>query len=146
MKYMFACVVLAVFALHPSIARSDEVPNTMNVLHIAVEAPHGVPVDDPKPAPKTERLPIAFVTGFNTVDTQTDSVPCEAAGGKICGRSDVVACPRTIPLHTWVSIAGKAYECMDRTAKKYNGRFDISCDKDTSCPYEVTGWYRIKIL
>jgi len=50
--------------------------------------------------------------------------------GYICERDDVVACPRDIPAHTKVIIFNKEYECMDWTAYKYNGRFDISFDKD----------------
>ena len=74
---------------------------------------------------------VATVTAFNTVEAQTDSNPCEAASGdNICGRTDVVACPRDIPLGTWVVISGKRFECLDRTARKYDGRFDISFDKD----------------
>jgi 3D (Asp-Asp-Asp) domain-containing protein len=73
----------------------------------------------------------ATVTAYNTVKAQTDSNPCEAASGdNICGRRDVVACPRRVPLGTWVKIKGKHYECLDRTAKKHDGRFDISFDKD----------------
>ena len=73
----------------------------------------------------------ATVTGFNTVAAQTDNTPCIAASGdNICGRRDVVACPRHVPLGTWVEINGRRFECLDRTASKYNGRFDISFDKD----------------
>lgn len=70
------------------------------------------------------------VTAFNTVVAQTDASPCIASGGNICGRLDVVACPRNIPLFSWVRIEGKKYQCLDRTSNKYNGRFDISFDKD----------------
>lgn len=74
---------------------------------------------------------IATVTGFNTVEAQTDSTPCVAASGdNICGRRDVVACPSHVPLGIWVEINGRRYECLDRTASEYNGRFDISFDKD----------------
>lgn len=86
-----------------------------------------------------EQVYTATVTAYNTVEAQTDASPCVAAGGYICGRRDVVACPRHIPLHTWVTIEGKTYECMDRTAPKYDHRFDISCDKDMACPYRITG-------
>lgn len=79
----------------------------------------------------------AMITGYNTVEAQTDSTPCIASGGNICGRDDVVACPREIPLFTWVQIEGKKYECMDRTHIRFNDRFDISCDKDMDCPFEV---------
>lgn len=72
----------------------------------------------------------AIVTAYNTVPEQTDGNPCIAAGGYICGRDDVVACPVKYPLGTRVNIAGKMYECLDRTAPKYGNRFDISFDKD----------------
>lgn len=40
----------------------------------------------------------------------------------------------------------KKYVCEDRTARRLNGRFDISCDKDKNCPYEVAGWTRVEVL
>lgn len=89
----------------------------------------------------------ARVTGYNTVPEQTDATPCLAASGhNICGRSDVVACPRYIQLGTKVEIDGKIYTCLDRTAKKYGNRFDISCDKDKKCPALVTGNKEVKIF
>ena len=88
----------------------------------------------------------AYVTGYNTVPAQTDSDPCTAASGaNICGRRDAVACPRKIGLGTVIEIRGTTYVCEDRLAKKYNQRFDISCDKDKSCPNEVTGWAIIRV-
>lgn len=88
----------------------------------------------------------AFVTGYNTLAGQTDVTPCIAASGaNICGRRDAVACPRQIGLGTVVEIRGTTYVCEDRTARKYNARFDISCDKNPSCPYEVAGWAIVKI-
>jgi len=88
----------------------------------------------------------AHVTGYNTIPGQTDSTPCIAASGaNICGRRDAVACPRRISLGTIVEIRGTTYVCEDRLAKKYDDRFDISCDKDKSCPFEVAGWTTIKI-
>ena len=88
----------------------------------------------------------AYVTGYNTVPGQTDSTPCIAASGAdICGRHDAVACPRRISLGTTVEIGGTTYVCEDRLAKKFDDRFDISCDKDTTCPLQVTGWATIKV-
>jgi hypothetical protein len=72
----------------------------------------------------------ANITAYNTVEAQCDSSPCQAAGGYICGRNDVVACPRQLALGTKVKINGKQYICFDRLAPKYNNRFDISFDKD----------------
>ena len=81
---------------------------------------------------KVKQLKVFYadVTGYNTVPEQTDSDPCNAKGGNICGRINVVACPRSIPLFSWVKILDKKYQCMDWTSEKYNGRFDISFDKD----------------
>jgi hypothetical protein len=45
-----------------------------------------------------------------------------------------------------VEIRGTTYICEDRLAKKYNARFDISCDKDRNCPSQVTGWAIIKVF
>jgi len=96
--------------------------------------------------PAYDEIRTAKVTGFNTVPEQTDDSPCIPASGKnICGRKDVVACPRNIPLGSIVEIDGLEYICEDRTNLKYNGRFDISCDKDFSCPRLVTGIKEVKI-
>jgi len=80
---------------------------------------------------------VATVTAYNTLEAQTDDTPCIAASGdNICGRRDVVACPSRIPLGTWVVINEERYECLDRTARKYDGRFDISFDKDVQAALE----------
>lgn len=73
----------------------------------------------------------AYTTGYNTVEYQTDSTPCIAANGmNICGLTNIVACPTYVALGTWVKIDDNYYLCADRTNTKYNGRFDISFDKD----------------
>jgi len=36
-----------------------------------------------------------------------------------------VACPRKLPLGSKVKIAGKLLTCEDRTAKRFDGAFDI---------------------
>jgi hypothetical protein len=96
--------------------------------------------------PSLHRDVRAMVTGYNTVPGQTDDTPCIAASGAdICGRHDAVACPRRIKFGTTVEIRGTTYVCEDRLAKKYDTRFDISCDKDTTCPYQVAGWTTIKV-
>ena len=79
---------------------------------------------------KTKEISNATITAFNTVKWQTDSTPCIAKFGYICDRDGVVACPRDIPAYTKVIIFDKEYECMDWMSIKYNGRFDISFDKD----------------
>ena len=89
----------------------------------------------------------AYVTGYNTTPGQTDDTPCIAASGaNICGRTDAVACPRRINLGTFLAIRGDIYVCEDRLAKKFDSRFDISCDKDTNCPGQVTGWADIRVF
>src|SRR5258708_3112254 len=89
----------------------------------------------------------AYVTGYNTTPGQTDNTPCIAASGlNICGRTDAVACPRSISLGTVLQIRGTLYVCEDRLAKKYDARFDISCDKDANCPGKVTGWVTIRVF
>lgn len=89
----------------------------------------------------------AYVTGYNTVVGQTDDTPCIGAlGTNICGRRNVVACPRTLELGTMVEINGQTYICEDRTASKFRDRFDINCDQDKRCPYQVSGWANIKLL
>ncbi len=88
----------------------------------------------------------AYVTGYNTLVGQTDDTPCQAASGAdICGRKDAVACPRRIGFGTVVEIRGATYVCEDRLARKFDSRFDISCDKDTDCPPGVTGWATINV-
>src|SRR5262245_7959456 len=87
-----------------------------------IATPSAIPLPQaPEPAFQAEpyRLVHAYVTGYNTVVRQTDDAPCIAAtGGNICGRRNVVACPRSLPLGTVVEIRGKAYLCEDRTARK----------------------------
>ena len=87
-----------------------------------------------------------YVTGYNTVPSQTDDTPCMgASGANICGRRDTVACPPLLKLGAIVEIRGKKYVCEDRTARRYRGRFDINCDKDIRCPYNVAGRALIKV-
>lgn len=88
----------------------------------------------------------AYVTGYNTVPAQTSPTPCVAADeDDICGRRDAVACPRRIGFGTIVEIRGATFVCDDRLARKYDTRFDISCDKDFACPWQVTGWTTINV-
>lgn len=86
-----------------------------------------LPYNNDKPIKKTIK---AIVTAYNTVPGQTDDSPCIGASGYQCGRSDVVACPRSLPLGTHIIINTRSFYCLDRTALKHDGRFDISFDKD----------------
>ena len=117
-----------------------------NILPTAV-APEDKAPPQPAPSPKPDIYVETYVTGYNTVPGQTDYTPCIAASGaNICGRRDVVACPPLLPLGAVVEIKGKKYVCEDRIARKYQARFDISCDKDKRCPFEVTGWTMVKLV
>lgn len=89
---------------------------------------------------------LATITAYNTIPEQTDNTPCLGAGGNICGRNNVVACPRSIPLGTWVIIDDNYYQCLDRLAVKYDDRFDISFDKDIQGAKEFGKQYKEVII
>ena len=73
----------------------------------------------------------AEVSAFNTVPEQTDDFPCLAASGaNICGKKGILACPRPFPFGTIFLIGDKEYICMDRMGARFEGRFDVSFDKD----------------
>jgi hypothetical protein len=89
-----------------------------------------IPIDQ-SPVYRIKEVIYAQVTAYNTVEGQTDTTPCiNASGNFICGRNDAVACPTWIPFYDRVYIRNRILQCLDRTAEKYNGRFDISFDKD----------------
>lgn len=120
-----------------------------------VEQPRTVRISTSTPPTKLDyvekeqiiRTIYADVTGYNTVPEQTDDTPCIAADGSyVCDRSDTVACPTYLELGSSVMIYGKIYECVDRTNKRYDGRFDINCNKNFECPYAVTSFAKILIL
>ena len=66
---------------------------------------------------------IATVTAYSSVDS-CHYPNCITASGK---RAYVggVACPRKLKLGTKVEIFGKIYTCEDRTAVRFDGRYDI---------------------
>lgn len=77
----------------------------------------------------------AIVSAYNTVPEQTDGDPCiSSSGDNICGRDDVMACPRSYTLSQEVEMDGKRYICLDRMNWRYEREttphFDISFDKD----------------
>jgi len=93
-------------------------------------------LDAPKDSIANQPLPttLSVVSAYNSVPEQTDDSPCIGAGGYICERDDVVACPRSIPLYTKVEIDGVVYECFDRMNIRYESaelpHFDIYMGKD----------------
>ena len=74
------------------------------------------------PAPEERERSRAVITAYSSVET-CDPQNCIMANGK---RAQVgyVACPRSVALGTIVELQGVAYECGDRTAKRYDGRYD----------------------
>jgi hypothetical protein len=89
----------------------------------------------------------AWVTGYNSIKFQTDNTPCVGAGGYICGRKQVIACPRSIELGTWVKIDGIYYECLDRMNERLETNFDIFFDKDLQGAINYGKQYKeIKII
>ena len=116
-------------------------------IHAATVPPDDKTAGQPAARAKPDIYVETYVTGYNTVPRQTDHTPCIAASGaNICGRRDAVACPPFLPLGAVVEIKGKKYVCDDRMARKYQVRFDINCDKDKRCPFEVTGWTMVKLM
>ena len=102
------------------------------------------------PILKSSTAPIeefeATITGYNTIKSQTDSTPCiSASGANICGRTDVIACPRKYPLGSVFEIKGKEYICEDRLALKYDHRIDINCNLDFKCS-SVTSREIVKVI
>jgi 3D (Asp-Asp-Asp) domain-containing protein len=65
----------------------------------------------------------ALVTAYSSLDS-CHYANCAMASTKPA-YVGAIACPRSIPLFTQVIIDNITYTCEDRTAKKYDGRFDI---------------------
>lgn len=79
----------------------------------------------------TTNIITAFVTAY--IATQK---PC--ANGIYPTTNHTVAIPRSLPLNCKVEIDGKWYVGMDRTNKKYDGRFDIFvADKQTALKWGI---------
>ena len=66
----------------------------------------------------------AVITAYSAKET---CIPeqCIMANGKrpVAGQS--VACPRNIKFGTQIIIMGKVWTCEDRTALRYDGRYDL---------------------
>jgi len=142
--YILAIIIIGAIALTPYTVSYEKpqyiIPDPCGLETVTCEGEEGYNIG------LVKSVAYAYVTGYNTVPEQTDGDPCIAASGdNICGRKDVVACPRVVPLGTIIEIDGKDYTCLDRLAKKYDNRYDISCDKDEKCPYEVTGYKEVRI-
>ena len=66
----------------------------------------------------------AVITAYNPTEAQCDSTPDIMASGRRV-YSGAIACPRELAFGTNVEIDGIVYTCEDRTAKRYDGRYDI---------------------
>ena len=73
-------------------------------------------------APQNAKIE-ANTTAYSEIETCVDE-ECKMANGKKAHVGSV-ACPRSIKLGTKILIDDKQYECEDRTALQYDGRFDI---------------------
>jgi len=51
--------------------------------------------------------------------------PQPTASGSLPHEGITIAAPRNIPFGTKIKVAGREYIVQDRTAKRYDGRFDI---------------------
>ena len=66
----------------------------------------------------------ATITAYNPTEAQCDNTPdIMASGARVY--EGAIACPRELAFGTQVEIDGIIYTCEDRTAKRYNGRYDI---------------------
>jgi len=71
----------------------------------------------------------ADVTQYSKAETCPNAQCITASGRKITNADDdVMACPRKYKLGSRVIMDGKEYICEDRTAKRYDGRFDVWVD------------------
>jgi 3D (Asp-Asp-Asp) domain-containing protein len=65
----------------------------------------------------------ATVTSYSSVES-CHYPGCTMASGKPA-YIGAAACPRRLPLGTQIQIHGRTYICEDRTARRFDGRFDI---------------------
>lgn len=71
----------------------------------------------------TPEIREAVVTAYSEIDS-CHHENCAMANG-IRAAIGYAACPRELALGSKVRIYGEIYTCGDRTAKRYDGRFDI---------------------
>lgn len=102
------------FVLTP--ARIQFVPNV-------AEAEMSSPADMSSRYLPGPEIRVADVTAYSEIDS-CHYEGCVMANGKRA-EEGYAACPRDLPFGTKVVISGVIYECADRTAERYDGRFDI---------------------
>ena len=102
----------------------------MGLVAIGVSASaRTIVVNNPAPSQGDQALErreveLRTVTAYSELDSCHTGPDCLMANGK---RAEVgyVACPRSLALGTIVELQGISYECGDRTAKRYDGRYDV---------------------
>ena len=67
----------------------------------------------------------AIVTAYCAASCCCPSPRQPTASGAWPREGVTVAAPRSIPLNTRVTIAGRSYVVQDRTARRFDGRWDI---------------------
>lgn len=77
-----------------------------------------------------EKQPNGLIVSDTVITSVTAYTPKETCGDCIMASTKyvydgAVACPRDIEFGTKVKIFDKVYTCEDRTALRYNGRYDI---------------------
>lgn len=78
---------------------------------------------------------IRQITAYNAGDpAQTDSTPCDGAGGNICealDRGEKICAANFVPLGSWLRIENFGdCQVLDRMSKKYPNRVDIAMRLD----------------
>lgn len=66
----------------------------------------------------------AIVTAYSAVELGCEATNCLMSNG-IRATPGYAACPRSISLGTWIRIDGVIFICGDRTATRFDGRFDL---------------------
>lgn len=88
-------------------------------------------VDTKNPIKSEERTEKVTVSAYTAIET-CKNTSCIMASGKKA-YVGAAACPRKYPLGTKLELEGMGtFTCEDRTAKKYDGRFDLFFGYDQS--------------
>lgn len=91
--------------------------------------------------PKTTELGSHIVTAYSSIESCDYPVAngCLGADGKVITQG-AIACPRKYPLGTQFIIDGHHYTCRDRTALRYDGRFDLYMGYGTEAYKKALNW------
>lgn len=74
-------------------------------------------------SPSISYTETATITAYSSLDS-CHHAGCVMANGKPAAVG-FAACPRRLPLGSKVVISGSIYECGDRTAERFDGRYDL---------------------